>query len=212
MPQSQRHGFIFENFIRTMIFLLGEVLNDTNTHDIPRSQNRFNPNENISIKCSGGNKIECGDIRRFHGYDFTEKNTIIFIQWEQNTATTKIIKRICEIDYNRALHTHLFGTITSEEIEEYDSFIKSIPPGREAQKQYKVEREEKKRELQEIHHMMATISPKVDSGKQRRVQCGFYIDRIPEEFITYKSPEETPNLLRGIEIPLTIESTRRQRN
>lgn len=210
--QSQKHGFDMENSIRTNVFHLKEVSNDTNTHDIPCSQNPFDPGENISIKCSGGTRIECGDIQRFYNYDFTKKNTIIFIHWEQNTDTTKIIKRIYEIDYNQLLHTHLFGTITLKKIEEYVRFIKSIPPGQKAQKQYKVEREDMKRELQQIHNMTAVIHPKVDSKKQRRVQCSFNIMKIPAAYITYTSPEETPSLLRKIELPLTFESCRRKFN
>ena len=183
MRRSQHHGFMYENLIRTLVFLLGEVLNDTNTHDIPRSQNRFDPTENISIKCSGGTRIECADIQRFHGYDFTEKNTIIFIQWGQNTDTTKIIKRIYEINYNQELHTLLFGTITREEINDYVRFVKSIPAGREARSKHNVEYKDRKKKLQDIHNMKAVIHPKVDSRSQRRVQCSFDISKIPEKFI-----------------------------
>jgi len=212
MPQSQRHGFIYENHIRTLVFLLEEVSNDTNTHDIRCIQNRFDSTENISIKCSGGTRIECGDIQRFYSYDFSEKNTIIFIQYRQNTDITKIINRIYEIDYNQELHALLFGTITKEEINEYVQFIKSIPAGREAREQCKAEYKKRKKKLQTIRNMKTCIHPKVDSGSQRRVQCSFDISKIPEEFITYTSPKEVPNLLRGIKIPLTIESSIRKFN
>ena len=212
MPQSQEHGFQWENFIRVMVFGLTSVLNDTNTHDIPCENNKFNCDENISVKCSKGTKVDCGKIMRFFSYDFTKKNTIIAIKYGQNTNTTKKIERIYEIDYNRELHTLFFGTITKKEIEEYVAFIKSIPPGKEAQLQSKQEREAKKINLQNTHNMIAVIHPKVDSKRQRRVQISFDINKIPKKFITYTSPDDKPNLLRGAEIPLTIKSSRRKRD
>ena len=58
--------------------------------------------------------------------------------------------------------------------------------------------------------MKIDINPKVDS-KQSRVQCSFKISDIPKKFIKYKSPEDKPNLLRGIEIPQMIDSSKRKR-
>ena len=101
---------------------------------------------------------------------------------------------------------------TEKEIEEYVAFIKSIPPGKEAQLQSKQEREAKKINLQNTHNMIAVIHPKVDSKRQRRVQISFDINKIPKKFITYTSPGDKPNLLRGAEIPLTIKSSRRKRD
>ena len=121
----------------------------------------------------------------------------------------KKIERIYEIDYNQELHTLFFGTITKKEIEEYVAFIKSIPPGKEARDQHKDQYIAKKKHLQNIHNMIAVIHPKVDSKRQRRVQISFNINKIPKKFITYASPDDKPNLLRGVEIPLTIESSPR---
>lgn len=209
MPQSQNHGFIWENHVRG-VFGLEAVSNDRNIHDIPCNNNKFNSNENISIKCSGGTKVECGDIMHLYNYNFNETNTIIVIRWEQNTDTTKKIKCMYEIDYNKELHKILFGTITKNIIKEYVEFITSIPPGKEAQQQSKQEREERKKKLQKIHNMKAVIHPKVDSKKQRRVQCSFNINNIPSDYIKTTSSKETPNLLKYGDIPLTIESSRRK--
>ena len=212
MPQSQKHGFIWENHIRNKIFNLDTVSNDTKTHDIPCLENKFNSTENISIKCSGSDIIYCGDIIRFFSYDFTKKNTIIVIYYKQNTEITKKILNIYEIDYNEELHNYLFGTLSLLELSEYDNFIKDIPPGKESRDQNKSIYLEKKGYLQHRHNMKIKIIPKVDSRTQRRVQCSFNITLIPEKFIMYKSSEELPNILRGGEIPLIIESSRRLRN
>ena len=96
--QSQNHGFIFENSIRKNVFNLPIESNNTDIHDIPKEKNKFNSNENCSIKTTGSDKIFCSDILRFFNYDFNEKNTIIVIAYKQ-TDTHKIIENIYEIDY-----------------------------------------------------------------------------------------------------------------
>ena len=58
--QSQKHGFTIENEIRTKVFNLEKKSNDTNTHDIPKKLNKFNSNENISIKSTQSNNVDCG--------------------------------------------------------------------------------------------------------------------------------------------------------
>ncbi len=213
MAQSQRHGFTFENSIRRWVFNLPSESNNTATHDIPKSSNHWNPKENCSIKSSGSNTICCGDILRFYNYDFTDKNTIINVKYTQKTPTEKVVETIYEIDYNRECHKLLFGDLTSEIIEEYVSNVKSIPrnvKGDEAKKIF--DYLGAKAMLQQKYPHQININPKVD-GSQSRVQCSISnFTKVLEGFITYQSPSETPNLLRGKEIVATICSTPRQRH
>ena len=81
--QSQKHGFTFENEIRTTIFGLSTEPNNTSIHDISYDTNTLNPIENISIKTTGSKTICCGDILRFYKYDFSKQNTIICIYYKQ---------------------------------------------------------------------------------------------------------------------------------
>ena len=57
------------------------------------------------------------------------------------------------------------------------------------------------------------INPKVDSKTQRRVQCSIDITDIPDKFIIYNSIRDTnkPNIIRGIEMELSIYSLSRKR-
>ena len=75
--QSQSHGFIIENDIREKCFGLEYENNNTDRHDIPKEKNKHDENENCSIKTTGSNMIDCGDLLSFHGYDFDEKNNQI---------------------------------------------------------------------------------------------------------------------------------------
>jgi hypothetical protein len=209
--QSQKHGFTFENIIRTKVFLLPEEKNDKNTHDINKALNRFNSNENISIKSSGGNGIECGDIFRFFNYDFKCLNTIIIVRYKQETGIKKLAECI-QLNYNMELHTFLFGSITNAVLDEYISYVKSIPKGCSDEDKAQYDYLSRKKDLQRIHTMNILISPKLDSKNQRRVQCRIPdIDKIIEEF-PHLVISRSKNIIRGVEMPDSIISSPRVRN
>ena len=209
--QSQMHGFTFENSIRSKIFNLPKENNSVYIHDIHHSKNILNMNENVSIKTTGSNTICCGDILRFYDYDFLKTNTIIVIKYDQ-VSNEKIIKNIYEIDYNKECHKLLFGELTYNKIKDYDLYIKNIPKGKvsynEKNKYLKY-----KKELEKDNNCLIKINPKVDSKYQRRVQCSIsnFEDNL-YNFIKYKSPYETPNMIRGNMIELSIKSNKRVRN
>ena len=209
---SQSSGFTFENSIRESVFDLPFDPNNTDKYDIPAEKNRFDPNENISIKSSGNGNIDCGDIIRFYNYDFSKSNTIIVVSYEQEEEY-KVIKAIYEINYNRDMHSWLFGSITQDDLKEYVESIKNIPKGisgEEARKTYNYL--SVKEALQKEHHMKINISPKVDSKGQRRVQCSIpsFLKNITP-FIKYKSPYDNKNLIRERIIPIKIQSSKRKR-
>ena len=210
--QSQKHGFTFENSIREDVFDLQRETNNTEKYDIPKEKNKYNKNENCSIKTTGSNTICCGDILRFYNYDFTKKNTIIVIKYVQ-TNTEKIVKFMYEIDYNKECHKLLFGNLPKNIIENYVKYVKSIPTkikGDEAKKIYNYLVEKKKLKIQ--YNNIIQINPKVDS-KQSRVQCSIpNFEKNLKDFISYKSNPTTPNFLRGKYILKNIESKKRQRN
>ena len=201
--QSQAHGFTWEGDIRVKVFLLSSNKNDTNKYDV------VTDDENCSIKTTGSNNICLSDIQRFYNYDFSKKNTIIVIKYDQ-VGDYKTIKRIYEIDYNKKCHEMLFGNLPLSEIEEYNKMVKTIPvkvKGEDATSIF--DYLNKKRDLVHKYDFQICINPKVDSS-QSRVQCSVNLDVIAE-FITYKSNDETPNLIRGKEIEKQIYSHRRKR-
>lgn len=210
---SQKHGFTWENELRSKVWDLPTSKNDTNTHDIPHHLNKFDGNENVSIKTMGKDSLDCGDIIRFYGYDFSKQNTLLVIRYNQ-IDTQKQITEILELDYNAEMHGLLFGTITLSELMDYVKMIKILPRGKVSAdlcQQYKL----RKNELQRLHNMWIHISPKVDSKTQRRVQCSIpkideFIAKYPQ-FVKYRSPSEMPSLVRGIQIVDTIASGRRVR-
>ena len=88
-----------------------------------------------------------------------------------------------------------------ELVEEYDTFIKSIPAGREAQQNTKIKRQVLKNAISDKKALMV-IHPKVDSKKQRRVQCSFKIDQMIASGVEYAKKD----------INITIKSSARKFN
>jgi hypothetical protein len=209
--QSQKHGFVFENSVRSDVFNLSPDVNNTDIHDIPKHINHFNNNENCSIKTTGSNVIYCGDILRFYDYKFDEKNTIIVIKYKQ-TLTQKIVTSVYEIDYNKSCHKLLFGNLTRDILEKYVSGVKSIPTnvkGQEAKKIYNYLFEKKR--MSKTYNHQIQINPKV-SRTQSRVQCSISrFEKTLKKFITYKSRAHSPNILRDKQIVYMIESPKRSR-
>lgn len=209
--QSQSHGLFWDNEIRVKVFGLNKCVNDTKKYDIDHFENKFDPNENISIKTSSNNNIDCSDILRFFNGDFSKKYTIILIRYTQNDQF-KCIKEIIEFVYTKELRDFLFGTITEEILQKYIDMIKTIPHGQvsdETKKHYKM----KKNELQQQHNMFINISPKVDSKSQRRVQCSIpKVDKVFELFPTILISKTSDPIVRNITITSKIESTSRVRN
>ena len=73
-----------------------------------------------------------------------------------------------------------------EKLREFDAYIKSIPEGKNAQQDTKVERQVLKTIVEDTNAQMK-IHPKVDSKKQRRVQCSFNIDKLIKAGVEYET-------------------------
>jgi hypothetical protein len=209
--QSQAHGLFWDSEIRVKCFDLNKCINDTSKYDICCETNKFNPEENISIKTSGNNNIDCGDILRFYSGDFDKKYTIIVLRYKQ-IENKKILREILEIDYNSKLRDLLFGTITKKILEDYVNFIKNIPYGsvsEEIKKKYK----NCKNKMQSEFNMKINISPKVDSHNQRRVQCSIpKLDQLLELYPEFVISRTNEPIIRGITITKEIESGPRIRH
>jgi hypothetical protein len=197
--QSQSHGLYWDNEIRVKVFQLGQCINDTKKYDIDANENKFDSLENVSIKTSSSNNIDCSDILRFFNSDFTKKYY-------------KCVKEVLEIAYTQSLRDHLFGTATLEVLEQYVNFVKSIPSGpvlEDIKKSYKA----KKIALQKDHNMVINISPKVDSKSQRRVQCSIpKVEQLLEQFPEILIFRSSIPIVRNVPISAQIQSAARVRN
>ena len=209
--QSQGHGLFWDSEIRECVFGLSPCKNDTKKYDIDSIENKFNSNENVSIKTSSDNGFGCGDILRFYNGDFTKKYTIILIRYKQQ-GLSKEVKEVIELDYTEDLRNSLFGDVDQSILEEYVNMIKSIPPGRVSQ-DVKLKYKNLKKEIQKDKNMIININPKVDSKSQRRVQCSISnLDSIIEKHPECLISRNNEPVLRGFTITGKIVSSPRKRN
>ena len=135
---------------------------------------------NYSIKTAKGNKVDCGDIlRRMVEDDYK----IVIGLWKQS-GDNKIFHTEYTYNIKPEDMVKLWGNMKYEDVKEFDSFIKSIPSGKDAQQATTAERTLRKKAIADKNALMV-IHPKVDSKNQRRVQCSFKIDQMIKSGVEY---------------------------
>ena len=185
MTAVQAHGEFYEHLKPREYTAVGKKEYDaingkggyTSSMDIVKG---LHSDKNRSVKTAKGNKVDCGDIlKRMNEKEYD----VVVGQWRQKGDNkifhTEYIFNITPEDCDK-----LWGSMKYELVEEYDTFIKSIPHGKEAQQATKVERTSRKKILADKNALMV-IHPKVDSKKQRRVQCSFKIDKLIASGVKY---------------------------
>ena len=150
-----------------------------------------------SIKTTNGNKIDCGDVLRRR----------------QETDYNLVVGCYSQVGENKVFHTEytfyikpeheqkLWGRMNYNLLAEYVNYIKNIPAGKKAQQDTKTERTLLKNCVSD-KNALVKIHPKVDSKKQRRVQCSVKIKELIKADIPY-----TTRVIRE-----TIHSPSRQFN
>ena len=133
-----------------------------------------------SIKTSKGNTVDCGDILRRR----------------QETDYNLVVGCYSQVGENKVFHTEytfyikpeheqkLWGRMNYNLLAEYVNYIKNIPAGKKAQQETKTERTLLKNCVSDKNDLVK-IHPKVDSKKQRRVQCSVKIKELIKADIPY---------------------------
>ena len=133
-----------------------------------------------SIKTTNGNKIDCGDVLRRR----------------QETDYNLVVGCYSQVGENKVFHTEytfyikpeheqkLWGRMNYNLLAEYVNYIKNIPAGKKAQQETKAERTLLKNCVSD-KNALVKIHPKVDSKKQRRVQCSVKIKELIKADIPY---------------------------
>lgn len=161
MPEVQNHGFVFEDWVKDVLGVKNLADKYTQKWDIPGQTP-------TSVKCMGmTNALEFGSTVRI--WEIQESFSLVLGRWAQ-VGNKKIIKSIDVIKITPAVLKKLRGEITLSEIRELDKKIKTFPAGKEGQRngiefarKWKADRKERMGLL--------TITHKIDSKNQRRIQC-----------------------------------------
>lgn len=203
MPENQQHGFLWESIIKTTVFGVDGKEKYTAIHDIPRSRNTFNPNENISIKTTGNSLLCMGDALRVFEYEPDVEHTCIVIQYVQR-GEEKVLTHVYELDLTQ--REILWGSVTKQDIEELDRLVRSMPANRRDPDIDKAITQ-KKRELNTKSGAIR-FNPKIDSKTQRRLQCSIPMFATCHTLIKTSTSEP---IVRGIPIVASVAGGRRIR-
>lgn len=161
MTEVQSHGFTFENWIKDILGVKELAYNYTQKWDIQGETP-------ISVKCMGlTNALEFGSAVRI--WEIDKAFTLVIGRWQQ-IGSKKIIKSIDEIDIDSKILSKMRGNITLEELKDFDKNIKLFPPGKDGQKQG-IEYAKKWKLERKSRLGLLTITHKIDSKSQRRIQC-----------------------------------------
>jgi len=152
---------------------------------------------NASIKSTGKKTVECADIlKRMEEVEYR-----LIVGCYKQQGSNKVFHTEYEFFVTPEDYPKLWGSMTYENVKPFVDYVKSIPHGREAQKNTLKERKILQEQIQCKNSLMR-INPKVDSKKQRRVQCSFKLDEMLSSGIKYTKKD----------INIVIQSNRRKFN
>ena len=134
-----------------------------------------------SIKTTGGNVVDCGDILRRRQ---EEKYNLVVAVWEQ-VGMTKVFHTEYTFYISPSDTQKLWGRMNYNLLADYVNYIKNIPAGKTAQQETKKERTLLANCVGDKNALFR-IHPKVDSKKQRRVQCSLKIKQLIKAGIPHK--------------------------
>jgi len=198
--RSQEFGFHIENLVRTVVHKIPAVKNSREIHDISKEENALDSTETQSIKTRNikGNYIDCGDVLRLFDYNYKEKHTMILFCYKQEESSKRVINRILELNMNEEFKNVLFGSVTREQIEELDKYIKGIPKNGRT-KEHSDTYKKMAKQLKEKSNGWISYAPRVDSKSQRRLQCSIRdLNNFLEKNKSLVLSDTTECILRGI--------------
>ena len=175
--EVQAHGNYYEDLKTRQITGLSKAEYDalkdngyTSGMDIMKGLLSVN---DYSIKTTNGNRIDCGDILRRRQEN---EYHLVVAQWEQ-CGDNKVFYNEYTFFITPDLEQKLWGRMNYNLLAEYVEYIKNKPAGKEAQQETKKERTVLKKCVTDKKALFK-IHPKVDSKKQRRVQCSLNIKEL----------------------------------
>jgi hypothetical protein len=201
MAEVQSHGNQYEELVIQEVTGMDKKNYDstkkngyTSVWDIERGEYS---DSDISIKTTGNNTICMGDIRRMR----THNNYSLIVGVYNQDGNYKKFNKQYTFNITDNDICRLWGNMELEVIETFVNYVKNIPYGKEGQLSTKEYRNALLNEIYDNSALM-TINAKVDSKKQRRVQCSMKLDELISSGVKYEVKD----------IDITIQSSSRKFN
>jgi hypothetical protein len=195
MVEVQYHGFSFEKWVRDTLFQ-GYTGNYMQKWDIPPDINfhRRIPEElrnlPVSVKAAKyGSPIALGDVLRQRSIDTPFVMIVGF--WRQRTSSQKWFEEIGVAHFTVESWNALWGSLSLDAIQKIDTQIKSLAlPYQTARTQA----QNWKQQYANNSNSQIVINPKIDSKRQRRIQCSMPFDVFWRFAGRKPSPHDAPLL------------------
>jgi hypothetical protein len=191
MAEVQAHGIKFEKEL--ILRITGKtkkeyqkLLKGQYSASMDIAKNVFSEHD-YSIKVTGSNSIGCADLIRFMTHCKTTDFIMVVGCWTYNdTETLKIYNQIYEFYFSPEHVATLFANLNLENIAPFVEYVKGIPPGKEHQLLNQDLWKEKRENLYEEYGKgLIYIDAKINSSKQRRVQCSLKISDLTSSNIPF---------------------------
>ena len=131
----------------------------------------------ISIKTTGSNSVNSGDIRRMRSHS---EYDIIVARYDQVTPTKKLFHTEYRFHIKPEHEELLWGTMNYDLLNEFNEYIRGYK-GKEDRKAREQERKEYQKQIQDKNALMK-INPK---PSQHRTQCTVHIDKLIASGVEY---------------------------
>lgn len=202
--EVQSHGYQWEKWVRDTFFegYQGEY---TQEWDVAKEANKKYGGVPISIKFTKyGTAVDLGDAVRQFSVD--EKFMIIIGYWKQEGDRKRIVNIVAPVLTPEQWHK-MFEPITEADIKKLDGTVKNrdLTPREASLAASKIKHEEP------FTKALMTMNPKIDSKKQRRLQCSLRFDYVFKYLApdADKSVQDNPKLF-GVDAPPPFLSNPRQ--
>ncbi|MBL9219207.1 MAG: hypothetical protein JNG82_12000 [Opitutaceae bacterium] len=199
--EVQRHGLVFEQWVRDTFFDGYKPASYTQRWDIPASANRAHGGIPVNPKAvKYGTPVDLGDALRQYAID--EPFLLIIGFWRQDGDVKRIVSIIAP-EISPALWRKLWGPVTSADLLRLDALIKDTGPSVE---------ETRRRALQmknspPFSEAIIQVNPKIDNHGQRRLQCSLRFRDVFTHLAPGTDPEPQAHpALFGVEYPGPIAS------
>ncbi len=194
--EVQRHGYIFEKWVRDMFFG-GYVLPDyTQKWDIPKEINKNHGGLPCNMKAiKYGAPVDMGDaLRQFQ----VDEPFILIVAFWQQEDDKKRIANIVAPTVTPEMYRKLWEPITLEDLKRLDAVVKDRKLGYRAARAAA----QKIKFAPPFTRAIITVNPKIDEKSQRRLQCSLSFRNVFKHLAPQADPklQEKPQLF-GVSAP-----------
>lgn len=205
--EVQRHGLVFEQWVRDTFFEGYQPTSYTQRWDIPAAANKNHGGLPVNPKlCKYGTAVDLGDALR--QFEIAEPFLLIVGFWRQEGETKRLVHLLAP-EISPALWRQLWGPVTAADLQRLDALIKN--PHRSLADTRRLAQQMKN--APPFTQAVIQLNPKIGADGQRRLQCSLRFADVFQYLApgTDPAPQTHPALF-GVEFPGPIASPPRAIN